>query len=91
MEFKTIEEAKAEIIRLQEQLTERTNERDTLSQNNERLSNELQEVRQLNQTYFNKLSAQFTTQPEGDDEDGDDEAPQTCEDYAATINLLGGI
>ena len=84
-EFNTIEEARAEIIRLQEELTERTNERDTLSQNNTTLSTELESVRKLNQSYFNKLCAQNSKQDEPDEPD--DPAP-SCEEFAKTLNIL---
>ncbi len=78
----TLEEAQAEIIRLNEQVTELTNERDTLSQNNTNLTGELESVRKLNQQYFNKLSAQYS--PEGEKDDGEEEAP-SCEDFAKTL------
>ena len=85
-EFNTLEEAKAEIIRLNEALTERTNERDTLSQNNVTLTGELESVRKLNQQYFNKLSAQYSQEP--DKTDIDEEEVQSCEDFAKTLNIL---
>ena len=53
--YNTLEEAQAEIIRLNEQVAELTNERDTLSQNNATQAQELESVRKLNQQYFNKL------------------------------------
>ena len=84
--FETIEEARAEILRLQEQVTELTNERDTLSQNNATQAQELESVRKLNQTYFNKLSAQYSQQ-EGEKDDGEEEAP-SCEDFAKTLDIL---
>lgn len=79
----TLEEAQAEILRLQEENTALTNERDTLSQNNTTLTSELESVRKLNQTYFNKLQAQYSN-PEGEKEDKEEE-PLTCEEYAKTI------
>lgn len=85
-EFNTIEEARAEIIRLQDQVTELTNERDTLSQNNTTLTGELESVRKLNQQYFNKLSAQYSQEP--DKKDDDEEEVQSCEDFAKTLNIL---
>lgn len=86
-EFNTLEDAREEILRLQEELTERTNERDTLSQNNNTLTEELEKVRKLNQKYFNKLSAQNSNQEEEEEEE---EGPpfQTCEDFAKTLNIL---
>ncbi len=82
----TLEEAQAEIIRLNEQVTELTNERDTLSQNNTTLTGELESVRKLNQTYFNKLSAQYSHEP--DKTDNEEEEVQSCEDFAKTLNIL---
>lgn len=68
----TLEEAQEQIVDLQQQLTERTNERDTLSQDNESLKGELEKVRTLNQKYFNQLTAQYAPaadpQPEADSE-----------------------
>lgn len=84
--FNTLEEAQAEIIRLNEQVTELTNERDTLSQNNTTLTGELESVRKLNQQYFNKLSAQYSQQP--DEKDDGEEEVQSCEDFARTHNIL---
>lgn len=85
-EFNTLEEAKAEIIRLNEQVTELTNEKDTLSQNNVTLTGELESVRKLNQQYFNKLSAQYSQEP--DKNNNDDEEVQSCEDFAKSLNIL---
>lgn len=82
----TLEEAQAEIIRLNEQVTELTNERDTLSQNNTTLTGELESVRKLNQQYFNKLSAQYSH--DGDKKDDDEEEVPTCEDFAKTLDIL---
>ena len=82
----TLEEAQAEIIRLQEQVTELTNERDTLSQNNTTLTGELESVRKLNQQYFNKLSAQYLH--DGDKKDDGEEDVPTCEEFAKTLNIL---
>lgn len=81
----TLEEAQAEIIRLNEELTERTNERDTLSQNNETLTADNESLRKLNQQYFNKLTAQYSDQGSENNED-DNEAP-TCEEFAKTLSI----
>ena len=82
--FATVEEAQAEIIRLQGQLAERTNERDALSQNNTSLTQELEQVRKLNQEYFLKLSAQILDM---DENEPDPEPVLSCEDFARTIKL----
>ena len=84
--FSTVEEAQAEILRLNERVTELTNERDTLSQNNNTLTNELESVRKLNQQYFNKLSAQYSQEP--DKNYNEDEEVPSCEDFAKTLNIL---
>ena len=85
MEFNTIEEAQAEIIRLNEQLTEVTNERDTLSQNNKTLVDDNDRLRTLNQNYFNKLSAQYV--PADDKNKKDEEEVASCEEVANSINI----
>lgn len=85
MPFETLEAAQAEIVRLQEENTRLTNERDTLSQNNTNLSGELEQVRTLNQQYFNKLTAQYSKQADEQDEE-DEEAP-TCEEFAKTLKI----
>lgn len=80
--FETLEQAQAEILRLNEELTERTNERDTLSQNNATLTQELEDVRKLNQQYFNKLSQQYS--PQGDKTDKEEKEVPSCEEFART-------
>lgn len=82
-EFNTLEEARAEIVRLNEGLTERTNERDTLSENNKTLTADLERVRTLNQSYFNKLAAQYS-EPAGEKDEVTEEAP-TCEEFAKQL------
>lgn len=79
----TLEEAQAQIVDLQEQLTQAQNERDTLSQNNGTLTAENENLRKLNQKYFNKLSQHFVPK----DEPEKDEPEQSLEDYAKTINI----
>lgn len=86
MPFKTLEEAQAEILRLNEALTETKNERDTLSQNNATLTQELEAQRTLNQTYFNKLNAQYSQEP--DENNDDEEEVQSYEDFVKTLNIL---
>lgn len=83
MPFNTLEEAQAEVIRLQEANTELTNERDTLSQKNNTLSQELENVRKLNQQYFNKLCAQHLPKEEPEKVD----PVPSCEDFAKTLDI----
>ena len=81
----TLEEAQAEILKLQEKVTELTNERDTLSQDKTTLTGELESVRKLNQQYFNKLSAQYSPEPEKEE----DEALQpSCEEFGKSLDIL---
>lgn len=82
MAFDTLEEAQAEILRLQGIQTELENERDTLSQNSNNLSAEVERLRTLNQNYFNRLQAQTTKQ----DTDEPEDVP-SCEDFAKTLNI----
>ena len=81
--FETLEEAQAEIIRLQEANAQLTTERDTLSQNNETLTGELASVKQLNQQYFNKLSQQYL--PAEGKKDNEQEAP-SCQELAKDLS-----
>ena len=85
-EFNTLEEARAEIIRLNDIITELANERDTLSQNNTTLSQELESVRKLNQSYFNRLCAQYPQEP--GEKENEAFAEPSCEDFAKTLNIL---
>lgn len=82
--FETLEEAQAEIVRLNEENTRLQNERDTLSQNNETLTADNERIRTLNQQYFNKLQAQYAPQ---DGRREEDEEPPTCEEYAKNIKF----
>lgn len=80
----TLEEAQAEILRLKEELATVTTERDNYSAKVSEQANELEKVRELNQKYFLKLSAQYAPTPDPDDEEPD--AP-TCEDFAKTLTI----
>ena len=84
-EIKTLEEAKAEIVRLNTELTNANNDKQTLSQNNENLAKELEQVRTINQQYYNRLMAQFS-EPEGKKDEEDEDAP-TCEEFAKTLKI----
>lgn len=79
----TLEEAQAEILRLQEENTELRTERDTLSQNNTQMTQDLEQVRALNQKYFNKLTAQYVVP----DPEPEPEPVPSCEEFAKTLNL----
>lgn len=83
----TIEEAQDRILELTEQVTTLTNERDTLSANLADRDAELEDVRKLNQKYFNKLMAQNSEQ-DGDGDGSQDEPAPSCEEFAKTLNIF---
>lgn len=85
MAFETLEEAQAEILRLQGENTRLENERNTFSQNNAALAADLEKVRTLNQQYFNQLTAQYSKQ--GDEHHDEDEEAPTCEEFAKTLKI----
>lgn len=82
----TLEEAQEQILTLNEQLLSITGERDTLLEDNKNLSNEVENLRTLNQKYFNKLIAQEGDTKNDVDKKEGEEVP-TCEEFAKTINL----
>lgn len=85
MPFDTLEAAQAEIVRLTDELAVRTTERDTLSQDNENLTNDLNQARTLNQQLFNRVIAQ-NSDPDGKTDDKDEE-PLSCEEFAKTLKI----
>lgn len=78
----TLEEAQERILELEAQNTELTNERDTLSKNNESLTADLEKVRTLNQKYFERLSQQDVSNNQEDPEPA-----KTCEDFAKDLTI----
>ena len=84
-EITTIEEARAEILRLEQENTALTNERDSLSQDNETVKAELEKVRTLNQDLFLQVRAQYAPQEDKNKED-EKEVP-SCREYAKTIKF----
>lgn len=80
----TLEQAQERILELEGNVTELTNERDSLLQNNEVLKNNLENARVLNQKLFERVSN--SAQTSEDDEDEPD--VPTCEDFAKTINII---
>ena len=79
----TLEEAQAEIIRLQGELDTVNTERDNYAARVGELENDLEKVRGINQEYFLRLSQQYKPTPEIDPDEGED-AP-SCEDFAKTL------
>ena len=82
--FSTIEEAKAEILRLNEELETVRTARDSYSTIISELTGDLEKVRALNQQYFLKLSAQYAPTPQTEDEA---QEAQSCEEFAKTIKF----
>ncbi len=80
----TLEEAQQRILDLETQLAEVTNERDSLSQNNETLVHDLDAARTLNQKLFERVTqstAEETEEPE-------EETPPTCEEFARSMKIF---
>lgn len=82
MPIETIEQAQERILELETQLTELTNERDTLSENNNNLSRDLEAARTLNQKLFERVTTKETTE---DDDEGDD--VESLEDFAKKLSF----
>ena len=79
----TLEEARAEILRLDEELkTARTEIENYTTKVNE-LNKNLEDVRELNQQYYLKLRAQDESD---EDEDPEEDVP-SCEDFARTLTI----
>ena len=87
-EITTLEQAQERIVELTEEVTQLKTERDTLSQNNEQLTSDLENQRTLTQKYFNKLIAQEETDDQnGDGDDEVDGEVLSCEEFAKTLNF----
>lgn len=80
----TIEELQAENLRLNEELEAAKTERDNYAAKATELSVDLEKVRDLNQKYFLKLSAQY--KPNTEHEDDEPDTP-SCEDFAKTLTI----
>lgn len=86
-EFNTLEEARAEILRLNGELKQAQTERDNYSTKVTELSKNLEDVRELNQKYFLKLSAQYVPSAAGGADPDDVEDVPSCEDFAKTLTI----
>lgn len=78
----TLEQAQERILELTEQNTNLTTERDNLTTERDNLTTECEELRKLNQKYFNRLIAQEDTR---DRDEEKEETPLTCEEFAKTL------
>lgn len=81
----TLEEAQAEILRLQELNATLETEKKNYSDRIVELQGENEKVRELNQQYFLKLSAQYKPTPNPEDDEDDD--VQSCEEFAKTLTI----
>lgn len=82
----TLEQAQERIVELTDELQNLMQERDTLSQDNESLTEECENLRTLNQKYFNRIMQQDTDNNTNKDEEVD-EIP-SCVDFAKSINII---
>lgn len=84
MPFETLEEAQARILELDEEIQNKNTEIETLSNDKKKLETDNENLRTLNQKYFNKLIAQ---EEKKDPEKKDPEDVPTCEDFAKTLEI----
>lgn len=82
----TLEEALAEILRLKEENANLATEKENYITRVSDLEKENEKVRELNQQYFLKLSAQYKPNNEDKDEEEQDDVP-SCEDFAKTLTI----
>ena len=82
----TLEEAQAEILRLNEVNATLKTENENYSKRVIEVTTENEKVRELNQQYFLKLSAQYQP-PKPEDEDEDEDDILSCEDFAKTLTI----
>lgn len=80
----TLEEAQNKILELTDELKTVKSERDTLSQNNKALEDDLKKARELNQTYYERLEMGKTEESSEEP----DETPPSCEDFAKTLHFI---
>lgn len=83
--FATLEDAQAEILRLNEELATVKSERENYSKKVNDLTAENEKVRELNQKYFLKLSAQYNPIPDPNAEEEPD--VPSCEDFAKNLDI----
>lgn len=80
----TLEEAQAQILELKDKNAELETANNLLSQKNTELEKYNEEVRTLNQKYYERLIAQDSAQEENED---DDEPALSCVDFAKTLKI----
>lgn len=81
--YDTLEAAQERIIELENEVGRITAENGDLTSQLSAANDEVENLRTINQRYFNKLLAQESNKKEPDD---DEEAP-SCEEFAASLKL----
>ena len=81
MAYDTIEEAQARILELEQELESVTNERDTLSENNNALNERVTQLSDRCQNFFN----QIIQQRENPGRDEEEEEGPTLEEFTNSI------
>lgn len=84
MAYETLEAAQQRIVELEEEEVQNAANIKTLSDENEKLKNDIENLRTLNQKYFNKLIAQDDSKKIPDEEG---EKVPTCEEFAAALKF----
>ena len=85
MAYDTLEEAQARILELDEEIETLKGEKNKLSDDNKTLTETNENLRSLNQKYFNKLIAQDDTKTHNEGQEG--EEVTTCEEFAKTLDF----
>ena len=80
--YDTLESAQARILELEQQLESVTNERDTLSENNNTLNQRVTQLSERCQDFFNQIIQQ--RENPGKDEEEDEEGP-TLEEFTNSL------
>lgn len=80
----TIEEAQEQILELTEKIKELESDKETLSQNNDAITKECENLRTINQKYYNKLIMQ---ESQKDENQNDPEDVPSCEEFAKTLAI----
>lgn len=81
----TLEEARAEILRLNGELDKANTERENYTKRISTLETDLEKVREINQQYFLQLSQQYKPSTETETH-AEDDVP-SCEDFAKTLTI----
>ena len=84
MPFENLEDAQTRILELEEELTQKNTQIETLSNDKKNLEQDIEKVRTLNQNLFNRLIVQSEKK---DDKKDEHEDVKTCEEFAKTLEI----